>query len=78
MELNSPPRAAASAVEALAYQLRDGVKALRDPSTLRRIAELSEPQMREIAKRLTKRVPPWQADEINIFIKIWGTSNGNS
>jgi hypothetical protein len=41
-------------VEALAYQLRDGVDALKEPSALRRISEIDEAQMRDIADRLTK------------------------
>jgi len=46
--------AAASTVEALAYQLRGGVEALRDLEAQRRLLELDEAQMREIANRLTK------------------------
>jgi hypothetical protein len=70
-----------STVEALAYQLRGGVDALRERSTLRRISELNEPQMRNMAERLTKErwnkqgskkvPPPWQPDEIETLIKIW-------
>jgi hypothetical protein len=76
--------AAATTVEALAYQLRGGVSALREPSALRRISDLNESQIHEIAQRLTKerwgkaepgrqpkRVPPWQPDEIEVLISIW-------
>jgi hypothetical protein len=78
--LNQRDRAAVTVVEALAYQLRDGVKALRDPSAQRRISKMSEQQMLAAAARLTKeqwgrhgtrRVPPWQPNEIASFIKIW-------
>jgi hypothetical protein len=41
-------------VEALAYQLRSGVIALKELSAQRRIAELDEAQAKEIAQRLTK------------------------
>jgi hypothetical protein len=69
-------------VEALAYELRAGVGALSEPSTQRRLAELDEAPMREIAARLTKarwnksgirRVPPWSAAEIEAFIRTWRT-----
>jgi hypothetical protein len=97
--LNRRPATPQSTVEALAYQLRGGVDALRDPSALRRLSELGETQMREIADRLTKwrwgkfengkvapnvrrlphageegAVPPWTADEIETFMKIWMAS----
>jgi hypothetical protein len=67
-------------VEALAYQLRGGVDALRQQSALRRISELNEPQIRGLAERLTHerwnksgtaKTPPWQPDEIETLIKIW-------
>jgi hypothetical protein len=41
-------------VEALAYQLRSGVSALREPSALRRISEINEVEARDLADRLTK------------------------
>jgi hypothetical protein len=41
-------------VEALAYQLRGGVIALKELSAQRRIAELDEAQAKDIAERLTK------------------------
>jgi hypothetical protein len=41
-------------VEALALQLRSGVSALREPSALRRIAEINEAEARNIADRLTR------------------------
>jgi hypothetical protein len=85
----TPGRAASSTVEALAFQLRAGVTALREPSALRRIAELNEGQAREIASRLGRerwgiskggemppRVPPWEADEIATFLKVWRLGHG--
>jgi hypothetical protein len=83
-------------VEALAYQLRGGVNALNEPSALRRISELDEAQMKDIAERLSKwrwgklapagprrlpregdkgAVPPWDPEQINMFIKIWGKTH---
>jgi hypothetical protein len=41
-------------VEALAFQLRGGVSALREPSALRRISEITEAEARNIAERLTR------------------------
>jgi hypothetical protein len=48
------PAPKALLVEALAYQLRGGVNALKEPSALRRISELDEAQAKDIADRLTK------------------------
>jgi hypothetical protein len=76
-------------VEALAYQLRGGIEALREESALLRIAALDEQQARGFAKRLCKErlgkcelgkpffnVPPWTEIEIETFIEIWRQSNG--
>jgi hypothetical protein len=46
--------ASQSTIEALAYQLCGRVDALREPSALRRLSELDEAQMHEIADRLTR------------------------
>jgi hypothetical protein len=75
-ELTGKPvgRAASSTVKTLAYQLRGGVVTLRDSSVIRRLSELDQIQLREIAQMLTKRVPPWSPDQIAIFIKLWGIS----
>jgi hypothetical protein len=83
-------RAPAATVEALAYQLRGGVEALRDLDARRRLSELNEAQMREIADRLTKwrwgiskdgemppKVPPWTPDEIEAFAKLWRNHHDN-
>jgi hypothetical protein len=80
------PRAAWSTLEALAYELRAGPGALRDALTRRRLAELSELQMRDIAGRLTKqrwsngkapkRVGPWQPDCIKMVIEMWRKHHG--
>jgi hypothetical protein len=73
-------RAAGSTVEALAHQLRGGIDALREPSALRRLSELDETQMREIADRLARsrwgqfkkgEMVPWTSEEIEAFAKLW-------
>jgi hypothetical protein len=76
--------ASSSTVEALAYQLRGGVCALRDSSAQRRLSELDELQMREIANRLIKprwgksvagepssNMPPWSSVEIETILETW-------
>jgi len=86
---NQRGRAAASTVEALAYQLRAGPSALREPSAQHRLAQLDERQMREFCGRLTKerwglskngelppRVPPWKPDEIESLAQLWGNVHG--
>jgi hypothetical protein len=73
-------RAASMTVEALAYQLRDGVDALREPSAQRRLSELDEAQLLDVAERLTlerwnktgtARVPPWAPEEIETLMEMW-------
>jgi hypothetical protein len=67
--------AAASTVEALAFQLRRGFSALREPSAQCRLFELNEKQVSGIAKRLTigrqpQRVP-WSENEITALLEMW-------
>ena len=73
-------RAAATTVEALAFSLRAGVAALREKSTLARIAQLDKRQAKDIAERLQKerwskdgarRAPVWAGDEVKAFLKVW-------
>ena len=70
-------------VEAAAFMLRDGIASLKSEKLLAWIAQLSKSQMKEIAIRLSKerwskngskRVPPWEPDEIDAFIKVWRIS----
>lgn len=67
--------AAASTVEALAYQLRGGFSALRQPSAQIRLFELNEKQVSGLAKRLaTGRKPqrvPWPENEISALLEMW-------
>ena len=82
-------RAAASTVEALAYQLRAGPSALRETSAQRRLSELDERQVRRFCKRLTRerwgisadgklppRVPPWKPAEVDSLLQLWGSLHG--
>jgi hypothetical protein len=82
-------RAAASTVEALAYQLRAGPSALREPSAQRRLSEFDERQVRRFCKRLTKerwgvsnnggpppRVPPWKPAEVKSLVALWSNLHG--
>jgi hypothetical protein len=82
-------RAAASTVEALAYQLRAGPGALRESSAQRRLSEFDESQVRELCGRLKKerwgiskhgemppRVPPWKPEEIESLVQTWSNLHG--
>jgi len=68
-------RAAWSTVEASAYQLRSAFSALSEPSAQRRLFEFSETQVRDIAKRLTRR--PWSEGQIKALLKMWETGREN-
>jgi transposase len=68
-------RAAASTVEALMYSLRErGTKALDEPDTKRRISELSEEQLHEVAARvkaLKLGRGPWTAEQVGQLVETW-------
>jgi hypothetical protein len=59
-------------VEALMLSLRDGVGALGRSATLRRLSELSEAQLREVAVRVQKFQPeiaqPWGSEDVEVLI----------
>jgi hypothetical protein len=66
--------AAPTVVEALAYQLRGGFHVLRKASTQRRLSELDERQVLDMAKRLGRErsgAPPWSETEIKAFLELW-------
>jgi hypothetical protein len=70
-----PARAAASTVEALMYSLRErGIKALGEPDTLRRLVELSDEQLRDVAVRVQRFkphiAPAWKAEDIEVLIVV--------
>jgi hypothetical protein len=67
-------------VEALMFSLRSGVDALREPSTLRRLARLSKAQAREVAERVRRFKPniarAWDLDAVEALLKIWSLRHG--
>jgi hypothetical protein len=73
-------RAAESSVEALMFSLRSGVSALKRPDTLRRLSELSEAQLREVAVRLQKFkpeiAPAWTIEDVKIVVGVRNRLHG--
>jgi hypothetical protein len=65
-------RAATSTVETLMFSLRAGVTALGKPDTLRRLSELSDTQLRDVAVRLQKFTAeiarPWPPEDIEVLL----------
>jgi hypothetical protein len=75
--LNDPRRkkaAAASTVEALMFSLRSGVQALGQHNNVRRLSELSDEQLREVAVRVQRFsphiAPPWNAEDVEVLIAV--------
>jgi hypothetical protein len=74
VELNQWRRDGApqTTVEALMFSLRDGVGALGRSATLRRLSELSDAQLREVAVRVQKLKPeiaqPWGSEDVEVLI----------
>jgi hypothetical protein len=71
-ELNErPQRAAESTVEALMFSLRSGIGALARPDSVRRLSELSDGQMREVAVCVQKFKPyiaaAWTAEDVRVL-----------
>jgi hypothetical protein len=68
-------RAAARTVEALMFVLRDGSDALKDRSNQRRLGELSDAQMGEVAARVQKFMPriapAWQPADVQALLSLW-------
>jgi hypothetical protein len=74
-------RAAAAAVEALMFSLRErGTAALKEASTLRRLSSLSEQQLHEVSARLQRLKPEiaraWSDAEVERLVEQWVTSHG--
>jgi hypothetical protein len=68
--------AAPTTVEALMYSLRErGEKALAEPDCQRRLSELKEGQLREVAVRLQKLLPEiaaaWTPEQVETLIAVW-------
>jgi hypothetical protein len=72
--------APAATVDALMFSLRSGVDALRNPSTLSRLARLSESQARDVAERVRKFkpniAPAWELDAVEALLEIWSVRHG--
>ena len=73
--------AAYSTIEALMYSLRSrGERALTESDCQRRLSELNEDQLREVAVRLQKLMPEiaaaWTPEQIEILIAVWEGLNG--
>jgi hypothetical protein len=67
--------AAASTIDALVFQLRDGFDAIKDASALRRLSELSDQQLPEVCQRVLNFEPniaaPWTPEEAAALTVIW-------
>jgi len=80
-ELSRPSGAATSTAEALAFSLRSrGVQALGEPDVLRRLAQLDNTQLREVAIRLQKLeqhiAPAWTLDNVAILFAVRSKIDG--
>ena len=66
--------AAPITVEALMFSLRRGPSALASPDALRRLSELDEGQLLEVAVRLLKLkpeiAPAWMPDQLKILAAV--------
>src|SRR5262245_13310395 len=73
-------RAANSTVKALMYSLRSGIGALGHSETVRRLSELSDVQLREVAIRVQKFkphiAPAWTAEDVQILLSAWSEVHG--
>ena len=67
-------------VEALMFSLGDGVGALGRSATLRRLCELSDAQLREVAVRVQKFKPeiaqPWASKDVAVLIALRSRVHG--
>jgi hypothetical protein len=68
-------RAAARTVEALMFSLRDGLDAMKDRSNQRRLGELSDKQIQEVAARVQKFMPhvaaAWKPADVQALLSLW-------
>jgi hypothetical protein len=77
-EINAPWRsqgAAAATVDALVFELRRGLHAIKHPDNQRRLSELNDEQMREVAARMQILMPhiapAWQSADVAALISLW-------
>ena len=70
--MTTESRASYSIVEALMFSLRSGTQVLARHDVLRRISEISDHQLREVATRLQKFkseiAPAWTAQQLELLI----------
>jgi hypothetical protein len=68
-------RASDWTVEALVYALRDGLGVLKDSSNQRRLRELNDKQMKDVAARVQQFMPhiapAWKADDVQALLSLW-------
>jgi hypothetical protein len=68
-------RAAGSTVDALVFALRRGLDAIKHPDNHRRLGELSDAQMGEVAGRVQKFMPhvasAWESADVAALISLW-------
>jgi len=73
-ELSRSSGAAASTIEALMFPLRSrGVQALGEPDVLRRLAQLDNVQLREVATRLQPKphmVSAWSPEDVQVLLTV--------
>lgn len=74
-EINTIKGCASSAtVEALTFQLRSGVSALKEPETRRRLSELTDQQLIEVVARLQRLkpeiAPAWSDDAVETLLRL--------
>jgi hypothetical protein len=74
-ELNERPGAAKATINALMFALRKGPDALKHPDNRRRLNELNDAQIREVATRVQKFMPhitpAWTPEQVEALISIW-------
>jgi hypothetical protein len=65
--------AAASTINALMYGLRGGVDVLARPDMQRRLSELDDKQLLDVATQLQHRkvAPSWTKEQIEILVTVW-------
>jgi len=67
--------AARSTVQALVFALRDGLDAMKDRSNQRRLGELNDEQVKEVAERVQRFMlhiaPAWKPADVEALLSLW-------
>jgi hypothetical protein len=67
--------AAHSTIDALVFQLRDGLNAIKDASALRRLSEVRDQQLPEACQRVLNFTPniaaPWTPKQAAALTAVW-------